>query len=162
MKLGCLVVGCLLVGLGPSDARARAGKAAPRLSVDFKVAKRGKRHVVGLVITNKGKKPLVGLYPNMQMAIGFVVMSSLGNVVSPVGIAKVSPAKRRLRLKPKATKTIWLTRRTPTGVSLPFLSGSALFGFRLKPGKTYRIIAIYRPYGSQGPGYTSREKRVTF
>jgi hypothetical protein len=41
--------------------------------------------------------------------------------------------------------------------SLNVLTGTALFGYDLKKGEKYRVIAVYRPGGPNGPGFTSRE-----
>ena len=44
---------------------------------------------------------------------------------------------------------------------LEFLTGSALFGYDLKQGQTYRVIAVYRPAGEKSSGFSSREAVIT-
>jgi hypothetical protein len=165
------LMGLLLGGPRPAHGQTKTGQTKtqtktatvrpPKIRVDFQVVKRGARYAVAIVLTNTTKKTIVGYHPQLQMAVGFIVLDSLGNIVTPVGIGKVSPKRQRLRLGPKATKTIWLGWKTPAKLTLPYLSGSALFGYRLARNVPYRVIALYRPQGHLSRvAFTSREKRL--
>jgi hypothetical protein len=106
-----------------------------------------------LVITNPTKSALTVQKLSNRLTLAFIVLDSLGNVVSPQGIAKVDPFFKTVNLNAGASMTHHLE-------SLEFLTGSALFGYALKPGQKYRIIAVYRPAGQDGPGFTSDEAEL--
>lgn len=103
-----------------------------------------------LVITNPTKSALTIQKLSNRLVLAFVVLDSLGNVVPPQGLAKVDPFFETMSLDAGATMTHHLE-------NLEFLTGTALFGYVLKPDQKYRIIAIYRPAGPEGPGFTSNE-----
>lgn len=107
-----------------------------------------------LVIKNTGSTEVKIRHPRNRMAVAFIVMNSLGNVVSPVGIAKVDPPFREITIKPNSE----FRQSFP---NLEFLTGSALFGYELKSGETYRVVAIYRPDGEKSSGITTREQIIT-
>ena len=107
-----------------------------------------------LIIKNTGSTEVKVAHPGNRMAVAFIVMNSLGNVVSPVGIAKVDSAFGEITIKPKSE----FKQSFP---NLEFITGSALFGYRLKSGETYRVVAVYRPNGGKSSGVTSREQVVT-
>lgn len=106
-----------------------------------------------LIITNPTKAALTVQKLSNRLVLAFVVLDSLGNVVSPQGIAKVDPSFEKRSLDAGASMTHQLE-------NLEFLTGSALFGYSLKPGQEYRIIAVYRPAGLAGPGFTSEEIKL--
>ena len=93
------LVALILGGSAPAHAQATpAATAQPaKIRVDFRVVKRGARHKVAIVLTNTTTKTIVGYHPHLQMAIGFIVLDALGNLVTPVGISKVSPKRQRIR-----------------------------------------------------------------
>lgn len=156
-------VGVAAVAAPTSWARAKTQppRSQERLRVDFVSSPKGKGHTTSVVLTNVGRQPFAGMHPSQHMAIGFVVLDALGNAVKAEGLAKVSPKRQRISLKPGASKTVPLTWRTPAAISFPFLSGSALFGYRLKKGVRYRVIVIYRPDGHQSTyAFTSPEKVI--
>ena len=75
---------------------------------------------------------------------------SLGNVVSPRGTAKVSPAHRTEAIKAGGTYVYEFDR-------MWFTTGTARFGYTLNRTQDYKVIAVYRPAGPDGPGFTSNE-----
>lgn len=107
-----------------------------------------------LVIRNTGSTEVKVAHPGNRIAVAFIVMNSLGNVVSPVGIAKVDPPFGEITIKPNSE----FKQSFP---NLEFLTGSALFGYELKSGETYRVVAIYRPNGEKSPGITTGEQIIT-
>jgi hypothetical protein len=107
-----------------------------------------------LVIRNMGSTEVKVAHPGSRMAVAFIVMNSLGNVVSPVGIAKVDPPFGEMTIKPNSE----FKQSFP---NLEFITGSALFGYELKSGETYRVVAIYRPNGEKSPGITTGEQIIT-
>ena len=107
-----------------------------------------------LIIRNTGSTEVKVAHPGNRMAVAFIVMNSLGNVVSPEGIAKIDPALKEITIKPNSE----FKQSVP---NLEFITGSALFGYRLKSGETYRVVAVYRPNGEKSSGITTRERIVT-
>ena len=105
-------------------------------------------------ITNITTTPIIIAAPDARLSIAFIVLDSLGNLVLPTGRAKADPKTQSIGIEPhKSIEYKW--------DKLEFVSGSALFGYDLVPGNTYRILAIYRPNGPQGDGICSREIIVT-
>ena len=88
------------------------------------------------------------------MAVAFFVMNSLGNVVSPVALAKIDPPFREITIKSNSE----VRQSFP---NLEFITVSALFAYELKSGESYRVIAIYRPDGEKSSGITSKEQIIT-
>jgi hypothetical protein len=107
-----------------------------------------------LIIRNSGSTEVKVRHPGNRMAVAFVVMNSLGNVVSPVGLAKVDPPFGEIAIKPNSE----FKQSFP---NLRFITGSALFGYELKSGETYRVVAIYRLNGEKNPGITTGEQIIT-
>jgi hypothetical protein len=66
---------------------------------------------------------------------------------------KADPAFETMSLAPGATHTASLA-------NLDFVTGSAWAGYDLKRGGSYRVIAVYRPAGKDGPGFCSDEVRL--
>ena len=137
-------------------ANQRPGK---NVSVDLVLnsgEEKGKTGTVSatLVIRNTGSTEVKVAHPGNRMAVAFIVMNSLGNVVSPVGIAKVDPPFGEITIKPNSE----FKQSFP---NLEFITGSALFGYELKSGETYRVVAIYRPNGEKSSGITTGEQIIT-
>ena len=90
-------------------------------------------------------------------------MNEWGNLVNPVGIAKVSPAySKPLVLKPSEIFEYQVSEQIlelANELYFPFLSGTALHGYPLQKGKTYRMITVYRPYKEQ-EGICSKGKLI--
>jgi hypothetical protein len=107
-----------------------------------------------LIIKNTGSTEVKVRHPSNRMAVAFIVMNSLGNVVSPIGIAKVDPPFREITIKPNS-------EFKQTFPNLEFVTGSALFGYELKSKEIYRVVAIYRPNGEKSSGITTEEQIIT-
>lgn len=103
-----------------------------------------------LVIRNPGDTTVTIQSPHNRLVLAFVVFDPLGNLVVPKGLAKVDPAFLTHSLPARATYTHHFE-------TLDFLTGSALFGYELSPGKNYKILAVYRPAGPHGPGFSTQE-----
>jgi len=103
-----------------------------------------------LLVRNPGDTTLTIQDPHNRLVLTFVVFDRLGNTVRPAGRGKVDPRFRVHDLPAHATFTQRLER-------LEFLTGSGEFGYDLTSGKTYRVVAVYRPAGPHGPGFTSQE-----
>jgi hypothetical protein len=106
-----------------------------------------------LVIRNPGDTALTIQSPHNRLVLAFVVFDPLGNPVAPKGLAKVDPAFRTYSLPARSTHTHHFE-------TLDFLTGSALFGYELSPGMNYKILAVYRPAGPDGPGFSTQEVSV--
>ena len=107
-----------------------------------------------VLIKNAGVGSLTIQDPFNRLALAFLVFDPLGNPVAPVVSGKADPG--------------FATHCLPSGTTyrhhfdtLFFVTGSALLSYDLKPGKTYRVLAVYRPSGLNGFGYTSREACVS-
>jgi hypothetical protein len=103
-----------------------------------------------LVIRNPSDTALTIQSPHNRLVLAFLVFDPLGNLVAPKGLAKVNPAFRTHNLSAGSTYTHHFE-------TLDFLTGNALFGYDLSPGKSYKILAVYRPAGPHGPGYSTQE-----
>jgi hypothetical protein len=106
-----------------------------------------------LLIKNTSTTPLSIQSPQNRRVLAFLVFDPLGNPLAPVGLGKSDPGNE--------------THPLPAGgiykhhfKGLDFVTGSALLTYDLSPGKTYRVIAVYRPAGPNGPGYTSQETNL--
>ncbi len=130
--------------------------------VDFDISQSSE---IIIKIKNISNKKLNLEHPDKQMALAFIVMNDAGNLIQPDGIAKVSPREQPITLKPGQIFEYLLSKQLfdlakEKELSLPFLTGTALFGYTLEKGKTYRIIVVYRPYGKEKEGICSKEKII--
>jgi hypothetical protein len=149
------ILAMLLAPAGPG-----AGSGIDAISVDFDVVEKDGAFSVVVKITNHSDEDMSVEHPGNRYALMFLVMNELGNVVAPDGLAKVNQAERELVLKAGETLEHTVRQSVDDEYTFQFLSGSALFGYKLEPGKTYRVVAIYRPLGRDGEGLCSREKLV--
>lgn len=138
------------------------GENISDISVDFYLVKRSGIHAVIVSLKNDSDKEVSLSHPDFINAIAFVVFDSRGNPITPTGIAKVTPKIQKFSLKPKETFEHTLHQYIKTDFVFPFLTGTALFGYELKEGNSYRVIAIYRPYGKERGGICSKEKIIEF
>ena len=106
-----------------------------------------------LLIRNPSDVALTIQTPQNRLVLAFLVFDPLGNPVAPKGIAKVDPAFQTRTLSARSTYTHHFE-------SLDFITGSALFGYELNAGMRYKVLAVYRPAGLGGPGFTSQEAAV--
>ena len=125
-----------------------------QLSLTASIDGEGQPKVEGtLTVINSGKAPVTVQRPTNRLAMAFLVFDSLGNPVTPSFRGKSDPAFDTKLLDPKATYTHAID-------GLDFVTGSALVGYDLKRGQQYRVIAVYRPAGPNGPGFATRETSV--
>jgi hypothetical protein len=103
-----------------------------------------------LVIRNSGDAVLTIQSPHNRLVLAFLVFDPLGNPVAPKGRGKIDPLSRTHSLSAHSTYTHHFE-------SLDFVTGSALLGYELNPGRSYKILAVYRPAGPTGPGFSTQE-----
>ena len=103
-----------------------------------------------LTISNRGDRVLQIQEPTNRLVLAFLLFDSLGNPVAPQMLGKVDPAFRVVDLAPQAEYVHHFD-------GLNFVTGSAWLGYKIAPGAAYRVIAVYRPAGPNGPGFASRE-----
>lgn len=157
MKILLLVTACLLPAAAyavaePGDVAWPKG-ATVEVQLRLAVAPGTNGHLTvsgNLLIRNPSSTALTIQSPQNRLALAFLVFDALGNPVTPKGLAKVDPAFRTHILCPRSTYTHHFE-------SLEFVTGSALFGYELNRDKGYRVLAVYRPSGAHGPGFTSQE-----
>ncbi|MFA6293052.1 MAG: hypothetical protein WC637_14790 [Victivallales bacterium] len=107
-----------------------------------------------LTVKNVGRQTAIVQSPTNRLSVAFVVLDSLGNLVQPTGRAKVDPPL-------SSDKTL-----EPNGEfkhvfeGLKFITGTAQFGYDLKRGERYKVIAIYRPSGADSDGICSKEASI--
>ncbi len=106
-----------------------------------------------LLIKNQTDTPLTIQSPSNRLVLAFLVFDPLGNPVAPKGFGKADPGFETHSLSPRSTHTYHFE-------TLDFITGSALFRYDLSPGKTYRVLAVYRPAGPNGPGFASQETNL--
>ncbi len=134
------------------------------ISIDFDISQTSE---ITVKIKNNSDKELTLEHPNQRNALAFMVMNNSGNLIQPVGIAKVDPRGQSITLKSKQVFEYSISKQLldlakEKELSLPFLTGTALFGYALEKGKRYRIIVVYRPYGKDKDGICSKEKIIKF
>ena len=103
-----------------------------------------------LVVSNPSDTALTIQDATNRLVLAFLVFDTLGNPVAPQGTAKVDPAFATRTLGSRGTYTHPLD-------TLDFVTGSIQQSYLFKCGQTYRVIAVYRPAGPNGPGFTSQE-----
>ncbi len=106
-----------------------------------------------LLIKNSSDTPLTIQSPQNRRVLAFLVFDPLGNPVAPKGFGKADPGFETHSLSPRSTYTYDFE-------TLDFITGSALFRYDMSPGKTYRVLAVYRPAGPNGPGFASQETNL--
>jgi hypothetical protein len=125
-----------------------------QLSLTASIGVNGQPKIEGtLTVTNPGDAPVPVQLPTNRLVLAFLVFDPLGNPVAPTFRGKSDPAFDTRLLDPKA-------KFTHAFVGLDFVTGSALCGYDLKRGQRYRVIAVYRPAGPKGPGFTTQETSV--
>ena len=105
-----------------------------------------------VTVRNLGNEALTVQSLSNRLAVTFAVLDSRGNVVSPIGRAKVDPKFEKKSLSP-GSKLIEVFE------GLKFISGTGQFGYDLRKGERYTVVAIYRP-GGQEKGICSRETTI--
>jgi hypothetical protein len=131
-----------------STLQAEPTPAKPEVEVSVDLADYPR--LVRVHISNTSKQQLKLQHPGNRRAISFFISDHLGNTVAPVGRAKVDPPTLEITIAAGQRYTHELT-------DFEYLTGSALFGFDLKPASDYRVIAVYRPQ-KDAPGIASAEK----
>lgn len=143
----------------PADAAAdmqwpSEGDLEVRLKLSATVGAGGQVKFSGaLQVKNLAHKAVTIHDPGNRLALTFFVSDALGNAVAPAARGKADPAPRTHSLAPRAVHTHALE-------NLDFVTGSAWRSYDLTPGKTYRVIAVYRPHGLDGPGFASQEAKL--
>jgi len=106
-----------------------------------------------LAVSNPSDTALTIQDATNRLVLAFLVFDALGNPVAPQGTAKVDSAFATRTLGARGTYT------HPLG-TLDFVTGSIQQSYTFKRGQTYRVIAVYRPAGPNGPGFTSQEVKL--
>ena len=160
MRLMLLVFAVFLL-FAVTPARADG----PTVSVDWSFGQGTNRHAAVITIKNLSVEELKVQHPGNRQAIAFVVMDDHGNVIAPEGIAKVDPRHQDIVVRSGETREHMDSQLTELaqekGLTLPFLTGTGLFAYKLTKGSSYRVTVIYRP-NAEGAGIASAEKVVTF
>ena len=164
MKGNCLLIAILFMLVFPLLSFANN---VSDISVDFDISQDLETCEVTVKIKNNSNIELFLKHPNQRYALSFIVMNDYGNLIKPVGIAKVDPKYQSITLKPRQVFECSISKQffnlaKEKELNLPFLTGTALFGYPLGKGKTYRIIVVYRPYGKDKDGICSKEKIIKF
>lgn len=121
------------------------------ISVKLKIKQDGSGSIT---LTNKSKTMQTTHHPFFSRnSLAFIVSDKLGNIVKPIGLAKVDPKFNTINLPVMKSSNFKFK-------TLSFITGTAQFGYKLKNNETYHIVAIYRPAGIKGPGFCSREQTV--
>ena len=154
-----LLVG--FVGLAVLPSILLAGD--PELKVDWSLIPASTHGAIQITIRNVSPQEIEVQHPANRCAIAFVVMDERGNLVQPVGVAKVDPANATIKLKADEVFEYTIDRHLAhaRGLTLPFLTGTGLFAYDLKDRTSYRVTMIYRPHGLAGHGIASTEQRWT-
>ncbi len=144
-------VSALAIGAAGDTEWPENAKLEVRLKLNATLAKDGQPQIAGdLIVTNPSDVALKVQNPDNRLVLAFLVFDALGNPVAPKGTAKVDPGFETSTLAPRASFTHHFEK-------LEFITGSILQEYALQPGQKYRVIAIYRAAGPNGPGFTSGE-----
>ncbi|MHC4389168.1 MAG: hypothetical protein ACYSX1_11230, partial [Planctomycetota bacterium] len=106
-----------------------------------------------LIIKNAGPWEATAQHPSNRGATAFVVFDSDFHHIAAKRVAKVQAGTQTVKVKPGG---IYAQRFH----NLSFVDGAGLCVFDLERGKTYRVLAIYRPDGKWGPGIATTEKLI--
>ncbi len=129
----------------PKDATVEV-----QLRLSATVGTNGSLKVSGvLLIKNQTDTPSTIESPSNRLVLAFLVFDPVG----PVGRGKADPGFQTQTLSPRAAFTHQVE-------GFDFVTGSAWLSYDLSPGKTYRVVAVYRPAGQHGPGFTTQETNV--
>ena len=164
MKKSIFLIMILVILVFPFLSYANNANA---IRVDFDISQRLETYEVVVKIKNNSDKELFLAHPNQRYALAFMVMDNHGNLIQPVGIAKVDPKDQSIKVKPGQVFEYSISKQhlnlaKEQKLILPFLTETALFGYPLEKDKTYRIIVVYRPYGINKDGICSEEKIIKF
>ena len=142
------------IGAPAGSEWPEGASVAASLKLSATIGADGRPKLAGeLSIKNTGGIAVKIQEPTNRLVLAFFVLDSLGNVVAPRGLGKVDPQFTEIPLEPGATHTHHFE-------ALTFVTGSALFGYDLPRGKSFRVVAVYRPAGMGGPGFTSQEVKL--
>jgi hypothetical protein len=142
------------IGAAGDTAWPAGASLETRLSLTASVNDEGLPTIEGnLTIINSGNAPVTVQKPTNRLALAFLILDSLGNPVTPTFRGKSDPAFETKLLDSRTTIT-------HAFVGLDFVTGSALVGYDLKRGQQYRVIAVYRQAGLNGPGFAAQEASV--
>ena len=157
MKLTPIVLAALLptmacaVGAAGDTEWPKGATVGVQLKLSAALDPNGHIKISGdLLIINPGDAALTIQSPHNRLVLAFLVFDPLGNPVPAAFRAKADPGFQTHSLSPHSNYTHHFE-------SLDFTTGSALLGYDLSPGTTYRILAVYRPAGPHGPGFASQE-----
>ncbi|MEK6693171.1 MAG: hypothetical protein AABY44_07070 [Nitrospirota bacterium] len=151
-----LVVPTILNAIGQSGNTEVVVDAKIELTLELKqgIVTGELSEVDGIVtVKNIGKQRVKAQSPTNRMAVAFIVLNSRGNVIEPEGKAKVDPTFQEKTLEPGS-------HFSEVFQGLKFITGTAQFGYVLKRGERYRVVAIYRPWGPDGVGICSKEETI--
>ena len=142
------------IGAAGDTAWPAGASVEAHLSLAASIGSDGQPKIEGdLTVINSGKVPVTMQKPTNRLVTAFLVFDPFGNPVAPSFRGKSDPAFETKVLDPKV-------KFTHPFVGLDFVTGSALVGYDLKRGRRYRVIAVFRPAGPNGPGYTTHETSV--
>ncbi|MFV2056606.1 MAG: hypothetical protein ACC707_09070, partial [Thiohalomonadales bacterium] len=105
------------------------------------------------IVSNPSHHTLRVQHPENRLVLTFIVTDALGNIVAPKGVGKVDPEMRMVDIDARSDYEYQFE-------DLRFLTNSAQFTYQLKNGGVYKVIALFRPAGSEGPGFTSNEVSI--
>ena len=158
MKIILIVLASLLpaaaysIGGAGDTAWPKGATIEVQLSLAAIAGTNGHPRVSGeLLIKSHSKAALTIQDPRARQVLAFLVFDPLGNPVAPAGVGKSDPPSWPTHtLSPHGTYTHQLD-------GLDFVTGGAWLSYNLSPGKAYRVLAVYRPAGPNGPGFASQE-----
>lgn len=144
----CVLLLVIPRSLAAGDAPGSTFPEGAKLRLDLAVTDDG---TGTLEIRNAAKRDLNLYTLSNRLALTFLVMDEHGNIVEPQAKAKVDPPGATIFELQQGQS---FTHRFK---NLDYVSGTALFGYALQEGKTYRTLAVYCPDGLRGPGFGSNE-----
>lgn len=147
-----LIMFAAAVGISLS-CLAYASSPEPRIEVTLQVNEDSS----GTLQIHNHSQNTLELQPlSQRFSVAFLVTGRNGNIMPPNGRGKVDPP---------VSETFTLAAGEVFRHSFSnfdFLTGTALFGYDLEKSHTYRVVAVYRPQGLEGPGFCSKEVTFTY
>jgi len=107
-----------------------------------------------VIIRNNGTRPVTVENAGNRMVTSFLVQDRWLDVLKPACNDKIDYA-------PGAPQTLAPGETlTYTAPGLQFISGTGLCEYQFNPSQRYHVVAVYRPHGEKGPGFTSPQEEI--
>lgn len=107
-----------------------------------------------VTVRNNGPRPVTVENAGNRMVTSFLVQDRWLDILKPTCNDKID-------YEPGAPKTLGPGETlTYTAPGLQFITGTGLCEYSFRVNQPYHVVAVYRPHGDKGPGFTSQQEEV--